>query len=74
MTLCDELPARDNDYAPIVRGYERRTGRAKVVVIDDASTDNSARLALNHPLRPTVLSLPQRLGSGAAPQHRHTRG
>ena len=41
-------------------------GPCEVIVIDDASTDSSARLARNHPLRPTVLSLPQRLGSGAA--------
>ncbi|MGQ0774657.1 MAG: glycosyltransferase family 2 protein [Pseudonocardiales bacterium] len=38
----------------------------EVIVIDDASTDNSALLAHNHPLRPTVLSLSERLGSGAA--------
>lgn len=109
MTLRDELQARDNDYDPIIRAYECRTGRAwkhpvprvvtarslsvvipaynvshaikrvldalhrsaiagpcEVIVIDDASTDSSARLAHNHPLRPTVLSLPERLGSGAA--------
>ncbi len=109
MRLRDELQVRDNDYAPIIRSYERRTGRAwthpvppvptarsvsvvipahnvghaikrvldalyrsaiadpcEVIVVDDASVDGSARLARHHPLRPTVLSLPERLGSGAA--------
>ncbi|MGH3718016.1 MAG: glycosyltransferase family 2 protein [Pseudonocardiaceae bacterium] len=41
-------------------------GPVEVIVVDDASTDGFAGLAREHPLRPTVLSLPERLGSGAA--------
>ncbi|WP_239338519.1 glycosyltransferase [Frankia sp. CiP3] len=42
------------------------TGPVEVIVVDDASTDGTAHIARGHPLRPTVLSLPERLGSGAA--------
>jgi GT2 family glycosyltransferase len=40
--------------------------RPEVIVVDDASTDRTAALARRHPLRPTVLRLPERHGAGAA--------
>ncbi|MGH3903249.1 MAG: glycosyltransferase family 2 protein [Pseudonocardiaceae bacterium] len=69
-SLSVVIPAYNIGHAikPVLDALHRSAiaSPAEVIVVDDASTDSSARLARKHPLRPTVLSLPDRLGSGGA--------
>jgi GT2 family glycosyltransferase len=52
--VLDALRAQDT-HAPF-----------EVIVVDDASTDATFRVASDHPLRPTLVRLPSRQGSAAA--------
>lgn len=57
-----------NGAATIIRTLDSLAAQARpveVVVVDDGSTDATARLAREHPCRPTVLEQPN-LGVGAA--------
>ncbi|MGH3928683.1 MAG: glycosyltransferase family 2 protein [Pseudonocardiaceae bacterium] len=64
------IPAYNVGHAikPVLDALHRSAiaSPVEVIVVDDASTDRSAQLAREHPLLPTVLSLPDRLGSGSA--------
>lgn len=45
---------------------QRTAADVQITVIDDASTDNSAAIAADHPATDIVLRLPEKAGSGAA--------
>jgi hypothetical protein len=64
------IPARNAQYClrPVLDALRAQDTRApfEVIVVDDASTDATSRLAREHPLRPTVVRLPSRQGSAAA--------
>ncbi|WP_052710703.1 glycosyltransferase family 2 protein [Pseudofrankia sp. DC12] len=64
------IPARNVAYClgqvlDALRAQDTR-GPFEVIVVDDASTDATFRVAVGHPLGPTVVRLPSRQGSAAA--------
>lgn len=62
------IPARDSAYSlrHVLDALAASVVPAEVIVVDDASSDGTAAIALRHPSKPTVVRLPSRQGSGAA--------
>jgi GT2 family glycosyltransferase len=69
-TISVVIPAYNVDYClhAVLNALENQHHRYRfeVIVVDDASTDNTAAIAAGHPIVTTAIRLPERMGAATA--------